>query len=117
MLTILLTVAGWLTLYGLARYVLLGRCQDCRRSCSPWNAYCWRHRAEFPAAPAAPGGPVPGAVADRPVEDRIADLNAQIAQARREGRHDRADRLLDMRNTIRAPRPPAEVPVIPGRTS
>lgn len=74
----------------------------------------------FRGKPAKPEFVVPPAeIHAQSTEDRIEELNAQALQAWREGRVDRMNRLLDMRNAIRPPRVTqlADVPYIPGRTS
>lgn len=49
-------------------------------------------------------------------EARVVELDERIFRAQRLGRAADRDRLIDLRNAIRPARP-AEVPVIPGRSS
>lgn len=65
---------------------------------------------DFPAVPAEP------TARDLIDEARIAEMDEEIYRAHKLGRTDDRDRLMDLRNAIRPARP-AEVPVIPGRSS
>lgn len=70
-------------------------------------------RVDYQTPQAEPGAHATAHV-DR--EDEIAAIDRQLDEAFHYGEMALVDRLLDMRNAVRPPRP-RSVPVIPGRTS
>jgi hypothetical protein len=44
LILLLLAIAG--AVYGLARYIGKGRCQDCGRICSPLGVFCYQHNPD-----------------------------------------------------------------------